>query len=114
MCVCERCRTRRLMGPAVLVTLGILFLLDNTSDIGFGKTWPALLLVIGVVKLVQSNASYAGHVGPLPPGPANFPPAPPTPPSPPGFTHPPQSAPPDNPPSAASSTDPSSGEVKNV
>jgi len=110
VCMCERCRTRKLMGPAVLVTLGILFLLDNTSNLDFGKTWPALLLVIGVVKLVQSNASYSGHVGPLPPGPANFPP---TPPPPPGFTNPPQSTPPSNPASAPSS-DPSSGEVKNV
>src|SRR5215471_7947636 len=77
-CVCERCRTRRLMGPAMLVTLGVLFLLDNISDVDFGKTWPAILLVIGVVKLVQSNASYTGHIGPLPPGsyPPNVPPPP--------------------------------------
>ena len=68
-CICERCRTRRLMGPAILVTLGVLFLLDNISNVDFGKTWPAILLVIGVVKLMQSNASYDGHVGPLPPGP---------------------------------------------
>src|ERR1700756_3819327 len=25
-CVCERCRTRKLMGPAILVTLGVIFL----------------------------------------------------------------------------------------
>ena len=111
-CVCERCRTRRLMGPAILVTLGVLFLLDSTSDVGFGRTWPALLLVIGVVKLMQSNASGAGHVGPLPPGPTGFPPTPP-PSAPAVVTHPPQSAPPDNP-SNAAPTDPSSGEVKNV
>jgi len=108
MCVCERCRTRRLMGPAILVTVGMMFLLHDNTDIGLGKTWPAILLVIGVVKLVQSNASYAGHVGPLPPGPVSYPPTPPTPP--PGFSNPPQSAPP-----SAQGTDPSaSGEVKNV
>ena len=50
-CVCERCRMHRLMGPAILVTLGVLFLLDNVSNVDFGKTWPAILLVIGVVKL---------------------------------------------------------------
>jgi hypothetical protein len=108
-CVCERCRTRKLMGPAMLVTVGILFLLQNTSDVSFGKTWPAILLVIGVVKLVQSNASYTGHVGPLPPGPDGYPPPPPAPPGPPaGFqgTNPPE------PP--APSADPLSGEVKNV
>ena len=68
MCRCERCRTRKLMGPALLVTIGVLFLLDNTGRMEFHKTWPAILLVIGVVKLMQSNASSEGHFGPLPPG----------------------------------------------
>jgi len=79
-CQCDRCRTRRLMGPAMLVTLGVLFLLDTATRVGFGKTWPAILLVIGVVKLVQSNSSSNGHVGPLPPGmPPSVPPSAPPP-----------------------------------
>jgi len=84
-CQCERCRTRRLMAPAILVTLGVLFLLDSTSRVGFGRTWPAILLVVGVVKLMQSNASDSGHIGPLPPvGPGSAPPrVPPAPPQPP-------------------------------
>jgi len=97
-CQCERCRTRRLMGPAILVTLGVLFLLDDVSRVGFGKTWPAILLVVGVVKLVQSNASSAGHTGPLPPG------APPSAP-------PPPQVPPEQQPPASSDVN---GEVKNV
>jgi hypothetical protein len=107
LCVCERCRTRKLMGPAVLVTLGLVFL------IGFSRGWPAILLVIGVVKLVQSNASSNGHVGPLPPG--SYPP---------GAGGFPPSAPPPAAPAAAptattgsegqSMEPPSSGEVKNV
>jgi len=105
-CQCERCRTRRLMGPAMLVTIGVLFLLDNISRIDFGKTWPAILLVIGVVKLVQSNASWAGHVGPLPPMSSGYPPS-----TPPGG---PQTTQPGNPPAAPGSTASSSGEVKNV
>ena len=85
MCRCERCRTRKVMGPAILVTLGVLFLLDNTGRMEFHKTWPAILLVIGVVKLMQSNASADGHIGPLPPSmstgipmgyPQGFPPSP--------------------------------------
>ncbi|HEX8812351.1 MAG TPA: DUF5668 domain-containing protein [Terracidiphilus sp.] len=95
-CQCERCRTRRLMGPAMLVTLGVLFLLDTTSHLGFGRTWPAILLVVGVVKLVQSNASSNGHMGPLPPASSGFPP----------------NSPP--PPPVQSPEPPSSGEVKNV
>ena len=94
-CVCEHCRTRKLMGPAILVTIGVLFLLDNVGRLEFHRTWPAILLVIGVVKLVQSNASSAGHIGPLPPGTSGFPPSAP-------------------PPAAPTTEQPSSGEVKNV
>jgi len=59
---CDRCRTKGLMGPAVLVTIGTLFLLDNVSDVGFNRTWPLLLVVIGVVKVLHSNASTLGHI----------------------------------------------------
>jgi Domain of unknown function (DUF5668)/B-box zinc finger len=111
VCICERCRTRRLMGPAMLVTLGVLFLLDNISDVDFGKTWPAILLVIGVVKLVQSNASYTGHVGPLPPGSSGYPPDVPPPPAvPTGF----QGTAPGGAGSVTPGADSSSSEVKNV
>src|SRR5579859_6272206 len=97
LCQCDRCRTRRVMFPAMLVTLGVLFLLDSVSRVGFGRTWPAILLVIGVVKLLQSNASSSGHVGPLPPGPSGYAGIPQAPPVPPQNEQP-----------------PSSGEVKNV
>jgi hypothetical protein len=103
-CVCEHCRTRKLMGPAILVTIGVLFLLDNVGRLEFHRTWPAILLVIGVVKLLQSNSSTDGHIGPPPPGmPTSVPPGssmnvPPPPPAVP--QSPEQSA--------------SSGEVKNV
>ena len=99
-CACEQCRTRRLMGPAMLVTLGVLFLLDSVSHIEFHRTWPAILLVIGVVKLFQSNASPAGHVGPLPPDATVYSPGPPP--------------PPPAPTSAPNTQPPSSGEVNNV
>jgi hypothetical protein len=102
MCRCERCRTRKLMGPAILVTLGVLFLLDSVSRVEFHRTWPAILLVIGVVKLMQSNASAEGHFGPLPPG--MYPGATPNP-----------SAPPSVPPPTQTPQPPtSSGEVNNV
>jgi hypothetical protein len=119
MCRCEQCRTRKIMGPAILVTLGVLFLLDNVSHVGFHRTWPAILLVIGVVKLMQSNASSAGHIGPLPPGsqPQGFQnqdysaqgyPDP-------GYQNVPPAQPPIvTPPSQDPGQPPSSGEVKNV
>jgi hypothetical protein len=89
------------MGPAMLVTLGILFLLDSVSRIGFGRTWPAILLVIGVVKLMQSNASSSGHIGPLPPSASSG--LPPNTPPPPAVQS-----------TVPSAEPPSSGEVKNV
>ena len=96
-CYCEHCRTRRLMGPAILLTLGVIFLLGSVSHVTFWETWPAILLVIGVVKLLQSNASSSGHVGPLPPGS--------------GYA----GGPPQNPPMPPPSQQPpSSGEVNNV
>jgi hypothetical protein len=58
------------MGPAILVTLGGLLLLAAVHVVRFGRTWPVLLLVIGLIKVLQSNASSAGHLQP--------PPAPPT------------------------------------
>jgi hypothetical protein len=67
-CQCDRCRMRRLIGPAVLLTIGILFLLQSLGVVDFDRTWPAILLVIGIVKLLQSNASEAGHTGLFPPG----------------------------------------------
>ena len=67
-CYCDRCRTRSLMGPAVLVTIGVLSLLESVSRFGWHRTWPILILVIGTVKLLHSNASGAGHI---PPGSAN-------------------------------------------
>jgi Domain of unknown function (DUF5668) len=64
-CSCSRCRAHGFMGPAVLITLGVLFLLDQVSRVhwlDFGSTWPALLIVIGLIMFLQHNASVAGHV----------------------------------------------------
>lgn len=48
--------TRRMMGPALITTIGILFLLQELHVAYFHRTWPIILLVIGAVKLVQSSA----------------------------------------------------------
>ena len=86
-CQCARCRSRRLMGPAVVLTLGFLFLFESVGRVSFGRTWPILLLVIGGIKLFQSTASTQGHTlpppgaGPPPGTPDDAPPAPSTTPS---------------------------------
>jgi len=92
-CGCARCRTRRLMGPAMLLTIGVLFLLDDSLHVAsfWHGTWPVILLVVGAVKLMQGSASAEGHIpslapgtnppgGPIPPGPPapSVPPVPPT------------------------------------
>ena len=100
-CSCDRCRMRKIIGPAILITIGILFLLQSLNVVEFDRTWPAILLVIGVVKLLQSNASSTGHVGTFqPPLPVVAPPS----------TPPPSS----NPGASNTGTTPPSGEVHNV
>jgi Domain of unknown function (DUF5668)/B-box zinc finger len=92
-CQCARCRARRLMGPAMLLTIGGLFQLESLHIAYFSRTWPVILLVVGAVKLMQGSASTEGHNpvygpgapvagGPIPPTPP-IPPAPPIPPVPP-------------------------------
>jgi hypothetical protein len=75
-CGCANCRARGLMAPAILVTLGGLLLLAAVHVVRFGRTWPVLLLVIGLIKVLQSNASSAGHLQPPPTGGAQAPPPP--------------------------------------
>jgi Domain of unknown function (DUF5668) len=82
-CSCQRCSIRGLMGPAILITIGVLFLVQQSHwAYHFGRTWPVILLVIGGVKLAEALASDAGHnaqqVPPYPPqGPGQTPPPPP-------------------------------------
>jgi cell shape-determining protein MreD len=62
-CTCARCRLHGLMGPAILITIGVLFLIQQFSNrITFGELWPVILIVIGGVKLLEATASTAGHV----------------------------------------------------
>lgn len=45
-----------LTGPVILITVGLMFLLAQfVPGWGIGKTWPALLIVIGVLKLLDVN-----------------------------------------------------------
>jgi LiaI-LiaF-like transmembrane region len=54
-----------LMGPVVLITVGLMFLVAQfVPDWGFGRTWPALLIVVGVIKLLDSGRPPRPPEGP--------------------------------------------------
>ena len=63
-----------MLGALLLITLGVLFLLNNLypADLGFSRMWPIVLIVIGLVKIVEhfqrSNGarSSANQVSPDP------------------------------------------------
>jgi hypothetical protein len=80
-CACRRCTIRGLMGPAIIIAVGVLFLLDQTSggNFSFGNTYPVILIVIGAISLAAAASSAEGHVtGPVPPPAPVAPPAVPT------------------------------------
>lgn len=58
-------------GPIMLITVGVLIVLDYNTPFTFGHTWPVLFIVFGVLKLLERMAS------------------PPQPPAPPLYTAPP-------------------------
>jgi hypothetical protein len=64
VCQCPRCRARGLMGAAILITLGVLFLLDEFWVVRFDETFPALRIVIGLILYLGRSASIEGHVQP--------------------------------------------------
>ena len=63
-CICGRCSTRGLLGPAVLITLGLLFLLANMPGYPFERTWPILLIVIGAIKVARYVMPSGSHRNP--------------------------------------------------
>ena len=47
---------RALRGPLLLIALGVLTSLHRFQDISFTKTWPVLLILLGVMKLLERAA----------------------------------------------------------
>lgn len=71
-CNCRRCMIRGLMGPAVVITVGVLFLLDQMRGgyLSFGNTFPVILIVIGAISLASNLTPADGHIsGSVPPAP---------------------------------------------
>jgi hypothetical protein len=60
-------RKRSLIGPVMLVTIGMLSLFESYGGPRWSRTWPVLLLAIGITKLLESRT---------PPPPPSMPPGP--------------------------------------
>lgn len=75
------------MGPAIIITIGVLFLLNETRGgvFDFSNTYPVILIVIGAVSLAAALAPTDGHVSsqavPPPTAPSPMPPQDPGPPT---------------------------------
>jgi Domain of unknown function (DUF5668)/B-box zinc finger len=63
-------RRSSFVGPVVLVTVGVLSLLEDMHGPRWHRTWPVLLLAIGITKLLESKAPPPPSA-PLPPGPTS-------------------------------------------
>jgi|RhiMetdeSRZDD1v2_1073273.scaffolds.fasta_scaffold3116988_2 hypothetical protein len=53
-------KTRSLAGPLILITIGLLFLIQNLTHLNIFRIlrqlwpyWPVVLIVLGVIKLLE-------------------------------------------------------------
>lgn len=51
-----------LTGSLVLITLGVLIYLSKTGMYSFDRTWPILLIVVGVCTLIQKFSDLGGWI----------------------------------------------------
>ncbi len=63
-CHCPRCRMRNLFGAAMVITVGMLFLLNNFDIVYFDRSWPILIIVVGLFTFASHNAPIEGHIQP--------------------------------------------------
>jgi hypothetical protein len=70
---------RAIRGPITLITVGVLFALNNFTTYSFNQTWPVLLIVFGLMSLLCRGAGVPRSVRSGAPGfpPYGFPPPPP-------------------------------------
>lgn len=51
---------RAIRGPVLLITLGVLMVLEYFQDVSFSRTWPVLLIVFGIMKLWERSMTVPG------------------------------------------------------
>jgi len=73
---------RAITGPIILITVGVLFSVQRFTGVNFGQTWPVLLIVIGILKLLGGRRPPRDKFYAPPYSQPYAPPAPPPPPAP--------------------------------
>jgi hypothetical protein len=68
---------RAIRGPVTLITIGVLFALNNFTRYGFDQTWPVILIVFGLLSLLRRGTQPAGAPPAGGPGAPGTPPPPP-------------------------------------
>jgi hypothetical protein len=48
-------------GPVLLITLGVLLSIDHFGSVGFARTWPVLLIVFGLFKLLERSGARSSQ-----------------------------------------------------
>ena len=51
---------RAVRGPLLLITLGVLLLLQRFTNFNLSQSWPILVILFGVLKLAERAALHAG------------------------------------------------------
>jgi hypothetical protein len=67
----DRSLARALSGPILLITLGVLFALDNSLQLPFSRTWPVILIILGLFGLIRHWAERANGGRPNGSGPSS-------------------------------------------
>jgi hypothetical protein len=57
----SRSLIKAIQGPIMLIAIGLLFAADQFTDYGIWRTWPVLLILLGLLKLAE-------RIGSAPPG----------------------------------------------
>lgn len=64
---------RAIRGPITLITVGVLFALNNFTPYRFHQTWPVLLIVFGLLSLVRRGVEPEPPPYPPPAQPYSYP-----------------------------------------
>jgi hypothetical protein len=68
---------RALSGPIFLITVGVLFVFDRFTEFRFNQTWPVLLILAGLLKLLGGwRGGRRDRFRDYPPAPSTPPPPP--------------------------------------